>query len=258
MLKGVLACLTLLAVFSLPARASQTEVGAGIFVVNGTHTEQSGARATASLVPAPLLHVIHRAGRFEFQFDAIPPEQALIGGNALGLRSTTLSYLDGTVRFRIAPSTHVGVGEMIYNQESLYKYQWGTLPVSGIYVTGVDTTDRSRIAGLEFSAKQLLRATKNAAFHFAVAYCPSLRGALGTSSRYFWNDGTQTGGRWFATSEFGSQIDAMVDNGVRIHKRTTLHYGVRYVNMSMHFSDGYLADRNVFLVPFIGLSTMLR
>ena len=256
-MKGVILILSLLAACYLPARASQTELGAGIIVVSGTHTEQTGAQARANDVPAPMLHVLHVAGRFEFQLDAIPPSRASINGSVLGLNSTSLSYLDGTIRFSVARATLLGIGQMVYNQESLYGRQFGTLPISGTYVTAVNTTDRSRIVGLEFSVKQSLRTTKRSALSAIVAYAPSLRGVLGASSLYTWNDGTHTGGHWFATSEFGSQIDVLVDNSVRVASRAKLHYGLRYLNMSMHFSDGYLADRNAFFVPFVGWSTTL-
>lgn len=256
-MKGVLACLALLTALTLPCRASETEVGAGILVVNGTHTEQKGDRADANLIPAPLLDVRHRFGRFVFEATVIPPERAPIGANSLGLASTQLSYLDLALRFAVSRQTRIGLGEMLYNQESLYSYRYGLLPIPGAYVTGIRETDRSRIVGAELSVQQLLRASLKSTLTGSVAIAPRLYGSLGVSSKFDWSDGTTTGGKWFATPEFGSQIDVIVQNEVRANKRTTFHYGLRYLNMSMHFANGGLADRNAFLVPFFGWSTRL-
>src|SRR5215469_2964633 len=264
-MKGVLACLALLAIFSLPAGASETEVGGGIIVVNGAHTEQGNARATASLVPAPLLSITHRTGRLEFSLETIPPERAQVSSSRyLALRSTQLSYLNVAARYRVTQQWSVGIGEMIYNQESLYEHDNAPpvlpLPPNAAYLTSFGETDRSRIVGLDFSVVNVMHPSSKTTISTRISLDPSLHGNLGvlrfdnltTGSRNFTSSSS-----WLSVPETGSQFDVLVDAAVRVHKRATFHYGVRYLNMSMHFADGYLDDRNAFFVPFFGWSTTL-
>jgi hypothetical protein len=254
MKKRWLACLALVAALglALPARAGTTEVGVGVILVSGTHTEQTGAKATAGLVPAPLLTLDHRGAHWGFFLEAIPPLGPVqISNNVLGLKSTQLSYLAGSVRFEVSPQTRVGIGEMMYNQQSVYQY--GGIPV-GVLTSTVDT-DRSRIVGAKFELLQSLRTTKKSLLTANVTLAPSLRGALGEQSTYTYEGEGSLSSPWFAVSEAGSQVSGMLENAVRENARLTLHYGVRYINLSMHFSNGALADRNAFVVPFIGVST---
>jgi hypothetical protein len=248
LMKGVITALLLLPACCLPASASPTEVGASLVVVNGVHVEQTGVGARASVVPAPLLNVRQKAGRFEFAFESIPPQRAPLSGS-LGLYSTQLSYFRPSVSYQVTRNTSIGVSELIYNQESLYSYT---------YPSQTDkTTDRSRIVGVDYVLRQTLRRTARSEASLTAMIAPNLRGKLGQFTSIYVAGNVATTFGWLSFPETGSQLDLVGNNDVHINKRTTLHFGVRYLNMVMRFRNGNLADRNAFVVPFFGWSTTL-
>lgn len=247
----------------IAASAGTTEVGGAVIFVHGSHTEQAQplpqySQAVANLVPAPFLLLEHRAGRVTLHLESIPPLGTVpVANNALGLSGVQLSYLGGYLGYALSPRTRIFVGETIFNQQTGYAHTYGSQNVSGIYVTGSHETDRSRVAGAQYGVIETLASSARSSLVATFGVNPHLSANLAQQATYSWNDGSATQTRWFVTPEAGSQIDASLVR--RVFKgRTTFAYGLRYINMTMRFADGTLADRNAFAVPFVGISTTLR
>ena len=260
MIERLLSCFAILiGLLSAVAWADPVEVGGSLLLVSGAHVEQTGAKASATLIPAPLLVVRQRWNHVEIELESIPPlGPQRIGANGLGLRSTALSYFDGTLRHDVSPGTQLGVGEIVYNQQSIYQSTTGPFPLNGggTFSSTTTNTDRSRIVGAMFGAEHVFARGVRSRFIASVAFSPSLHGVLGGQEHYVSNDANYTG-PWSAVSETGSQIAAIAQADVHANRRVTVHYGVRYLNMVMRFTGGQLADRNGFIVPFAGLTTAL-
>ena len=247
-MKCLLAILALMfAIVPLRAPASPAQLGLDVVFVNGTHHESHGD-VRASGVPAPMLRLTKDSGRFEFFVEGIPPMGGIpVSGTSLGVNSVQLTYLDMAARYRVLPATLVGIGETIYNQQTGY-----TSVFHGFNFTDTTIeTDRSRVVGLELGVLQTLRQTPRSIAELSVAANPYMQGTLGMKFDEMSSDGGSFHGPWVDVPESGSQIQAMLVNSVA-ERRTVFRYGVRYLNLTMHFTDGTLADHNAFFIPFFG------
>ena len=218
------------------ARADQTRVGGALLLVNGTHAER-GATATGVLLPAPMLFIDHASKRWVLHAEGIVgigPQR--VGNSGYGLQSVSLSYVGASARYALTPTTALGIGETLYNQRSIYQE------------SGFNETDSSRLAGAQYLVVQSLRRSTNGALDLTLAYNPHMTANL---FRSFSNVPFE-----IVDAESGTQLDTMLAAHHR-YRHTTLSYGIRYINLTMHFVNGSIADRNTFLMPFIGLSTNL-
>lgn len=236
-----------------PAPAAPTEVGLQAAFANGAHTETAApaggptaySQATANMIPAPFLHLDQPLGRFALRLESIPPLGTIpVAKNGLGLDGVQLSYLGMSARYQVNAQAQIYAGETIYDQQSNYDH--------GTYTE----RDRSRVAGVQYGALvQIHQGTRSRAT-FDVAFNPHMSSNLVQSATFVHANGTsQT--FTITTPEAGSQIYMTLSNVVRAKARTSVEYGVRYLNLTMKFPDGTLADRNAFWVPFVGLSTTI-
>ena len=248
---GILA--SALLVFSglaaIRAIADSTTAGVSIVLVHGQHTEQGGA-ADAPLIPAPVLSVSQRMRRFEFFAEGIPPLRSYpVGTNTLGIQAISLSFAQATARYWNRYGTlGAGVGDTLYNQQTTY-LGWASPTFSnGQY-------DASRVAGARYELLGNLPLAGGRAVEASLAVNPSLHGRAGWTN-YETVSGATTTYALPSASERGSQIEAILQL-CRQTGRLRWRYGVRYLNYVAHFDDGSLADRNVFLMPFIGIDRFL-
>ncbi len=252
--KLLLLCAVVLAIASLSsaALASTTNVGLSAIVVNGLHREMNGT-SSVSAVPAPVLWISHRTGRFTLFGEvtsSLGPTPVSNTGNGFGtgLSSVQLSYLNVLLRYHLNARTEIGLGETVYNQRSTYSNPFSTLPPQ---------IDTSRVVGMRYEIRERLYGTMHSNLTTHLAFNPHLSANLIESQSDGDGDHGDPGiSEPIVTTqpEAGSQIDAALTNSVQ-NKRYTVSYGLRYVNMQMFFQSGELADRNSFVMPFIGVST---
>jgi len=248
----VVACAAFAALSCQCANAAETQAGLDMVIITGTHTE-TFASATGS-APAPLVHVSERIGRFEIAGEGIPPLGNIpVAANDLGLSNVNLSYFNAVIRYRVTDTTAIGIGETLYNQQSTYVTSFETGFGNPALQTEIDS---SRVAGVQYSIVQTLRQSGRSSLTLRFGVNPHLSANLHHAYKL-----TFSGGRIIpiypsptTDSEAGSQIDAELTDVVRIHRTLRLEYGIRYLNMTMLFADKSLADRNAFLIPFVGLS----
>ena len=234
--------------------AAETQAGLDLVVISGTHTE-TFASATGS-APAPLVQVSERIGRFEIAGEGVPPlGNIAVAANALGLNNVNLSYFGSAVRYRVTDTTTIGIGETLYNQQSTYVTNFQSSfgnphPVSQTEI------DSSRVAGVQYSIRQVLRQTGRSSLSVRIGVNPHLSANLHHEFHVNLRDGRSIPEPYlsYTAPEEGSQIDAVLTNAVYVRRTLRLEYGIRYLNMTMLFADKSLADRNAFLIPFVGLS----
>jgi hypothetical protein len=267
---------------ALPARATQIDLGVTAALASGTHQEQSG-RSTVPLIPVPLLTLRIPMQRFEIFAEGVPPIGPVpYRGVMQGIsQSTLLSYMNASLRYRVAPHLSVGVGETIYNQSTTYSrrivthgFMYSCQPFSGCTSTPVTFTnettqvDSSHVPGMRFEVLGNWPAGKNSWLSAGFAVTPSMHAVVRTSE---WSQGwispapplpLPVPGRGpyrlgFNAPETGSQVDGSIAAGRRFGPYSIV-YGLRYINYLARFNrDGSLADRNTLLLPFVGFERTL-
>lgn len=238
--------------FAAPAGA-QTEVGGALVVVHGAHTESNG-RATGAAIPAPLFYLKHRLGRVTFRAEGIPPIARLrVLNSSIGLNSIELSYVSGALSYLITPRTSLGIGQTIYNQETTYNFGGSSMGQSTVRV---GETDRSRATGMQYSLEGVVARWSRSSVVARLSMNPRMTGIIGQRLDFTQPGAPVTYTPWRAESENGSQVDAALTANVQ-RRRLQIGYGVRYLNLIMRFSDGALADRNAFVIPFVSVGTVL-
>ena len=248
---GALCACLLVAVAQAPAFADtgQTSAGLDVIFVHGQHAERTGSVETP-LVPAPILRVSHRTGRVELIVEAIPPLGTYpIHDNVLGMQDIALSYGEGDLRYwNRSGRFALGIGETLYNQRTHYVNFSSPQLTLGEY-------DASRVTGAQYEAVERVPIRPNDVLEATLQINPSLHGRLTWTEYSTSASGTHSfdiGPGW----ESGSQAEA----ALQLEHRTgpwVFRYGLRYLNYVAHFNDGVLADRNTFLMPFVGASRNL-
>ncbi len=226
-----------------------TTAGLSIVVVHGQHAEQGGT-ATAPLIPAPLIQASHRSGRFEIVAEGIPPLRSFpVGNNGLGLQNIALSYLSGSLRYWNKAGTFAaGIGETLYNQRTEYLGYVSPVFTEGQY-------DKSRVAGSLYEIVNRLPLRGGSVLETWLAYNPALHGHMTWTN--FQTDRNGTFDQELLPDwERGSQIQAQVEIE-RPAGPFTVSYGVRYLNYQANFNGGFFADRNTFVMPFVGFTRRL-
>ena len=247
-MKTLLGCSALfLVAFALarPAAAATTRIELRALIVSGSHVE-SGATSTVSSAPAPMLRVTTSEKRWSLfaEFASSLGRTPIIssGGFNSGPNSIKLSYLNTALRYRVNAMTSIGIGETVFNQESIY-------PPNGFF--GEPNAQASRVVGMRYEIRSVIYSTLHSRWHAELALNPHLTANLVEYEAT--NDADGDEGVRFSTPELGSQVDASLSNRVR-NRRYSLTYGIRYVNLSMLFPYHQLADRDALVIPFIGIA----
>uniref|UniRef100_E6Q289 Uncharacterized protein n=1 Tax=mine drainage metagenome TaxID=410659 RepID=E6Q289_9ZZZZ len=255
---AALLCVLAFALFSArDASAGVTRVSVGATAIIGTHREFQPVKVTGAAV-VPAFRVSHRDGRFTLFGEGVSTLGPIaVSGVSNSLQSVDLSYLNFVLRYHLSRSMTFGVGETIYNQLSTYQFNFGAIspPPNFVYVFGSITRQRTRTVGARFELRDALYRSKRAHLEALFAVNPRLTARWTNSGVYLYSNGTSAAvaGPTISLPESGSQIDASIQNSVREH-HYTLVYGIRYTNLSMFLPYHLLADRNAFVIPFIGIA----
>ena len=246
--KTLLRCSALfLVVFALagPVAAATTRVELRALLVSGTHAE-TGSTSTIVLLPAPLLRITTSEKRWAIAAEGASsfghhPVTTSVGFNS-GPNNIDVSYLNAAVRYRINEMVTLGIGETVYNQNSLY---------NGPGLFGEPFAQASRIVGTRFELRSKIYSTPHSRWHADLAVNPSLSANLVQYEAT--NDADGDEGIRLSAPEFGSQVDASISNRVD-NRRYSLTYGFRYINLTMFYSNDRLADRESVIAPFVGIA----
>jgi hypothetical protein len=241
------------------AARADTEIGFTGALFFGSHIEAGASTAIAGL-PAPLLFVKQRTRRVEIYAEGLSTLGQIVFRNPVPAspQSTTLSYLRASLRYYTANGRYyAGIGVVDINQRTLYVPTTTTL--SGYVGTGTET-DASHLAGAryEVGASLPFRSTRVAVNFSAV---PNLQATLtqsliGAAVPILSPGVPFTFDASTISPEHGSEVDMSVTVEHRF-RHSVLGYGLRNINYSAKFSNGNLADRNVFLIPFVSLAWRL-
>ncbi|MBV9271539.1 MAG: hypothetical protein JO165_10610 [Candidatus Eremiobacteraeota bacterium] len=232
-------------IFALPATARADGVSAGITITatHGTHEEANQTVITAPLIPAPILNAGLKHNHVELSAEGLPPIGPIhVENDGQGLRGVRLGYADTSLRFWDSQEkVAFGIGESLYVQRSMY------------FITPFRTeVDASRVVGGRYEIVGIERLGQTIRFVSSVAVNPRLHAVL---THTF--EGPDSA-HWYSPHhpESGSQVD-IASRIERSRGRATIAFGVRYLNLNMKFDDGSLADRNVFVMPFVSFSTVI-
>lgn len=109
----------LAALVPVGARADDLALGVEIFGGNEAHVESNN---NASVwYPIPLAVLDAHVNRFEITGEWLPLPSIPISNSTNGIRSITLNYLDGSVRYWVSPNRWaLGIGETLWNPQTEY------------------------------------------------------------------------------------------------------------------------------------------
>ncbi len=249
----------------VPARAGETTVGVTLDATIGVHTEPRDGTTTLPLLPIPFFSIEHREGRFSIFLEGVPPigPVAIQQSASAQTVTTRISMFDGALRYALPGSrVWVGIGESVINQSTDYRYMFSE-PSGGYTVTILnDEVQTSRVVGARFEIGADLWHNAHQRLDVSVAASPHMHAMLVDQdlNSVTTTDPSQRGG--FGTVTFEEpETASLVDAQARwswTHGRSTLGAGLRYINHVSIFDNVHaVADRNRFLLPFLGWSTKL-
>ncbi|MGA8841818.1 MAG: hypothetical protein WB491_15120 [Candidatus Aquilonibacter sp.] len=203
-------------------RADDLALGFEVFGGNEAHVESNNNASV--YYPVPLAVLDAHLNRFEITGEWLPLPSIPLSTSPNGIHSITLNYLDGSVRYWVAPNRWAfGIGETLWNQQTEYLYT----PV--VY-------DASRGVGARYEIVNSIPLHTGVALQTSVAAAPTIHAIL---SYTYGTPGYSSA----PISEQESQIDVQVAV-VQSIKRWRLKYGLRYMNLTAKFANGSFADAN--------------
>lgn len=243
-------CVALLAVLlPCPSLArDETTVGITINGTSGEHVEPSGVDSVPFL-PLPIFEADYEHRRVALHLEGVPPIGPVsFSGRVFGQNSqVSLSYLSGDVSVILPGNRYsFGIGETVLNQQTDYprRHETQTSRVVGAryIVRGLlYTSDRQRLEA-SFAFSRRVHAVQRTVFRFQelVGSGPAIPRSVA-----------------FEEPEHASLVDTSLRWSIR-HERWTFLYGLRYINYAAAYDkNNSLADRNHFLMPFIGFERRL-
>jgi hypothetical protein len=184
--------------------------------------------------------------RFAIFAEGVPPIGPVSYADGRGTtQATKISYMTLEGRWHLPGDRFtIGAGSTLVNQATFYsRFD----PVS---------EQSSRVAGFRISAQARVENTLRATTDFTAAFSPSMHGIQHSYFRFPAISCTPTKGcRTFTSaddSELASFVDLQAAHGRRFG-HYTLRYGLRYINYSAKYPDGWAADRERLIMPFVGV-----
>lgn len=247
-----LLCLAVLSSSPSFAFADAPSVGVDLNLVIG-HQKQSSQQNTAlPNVPVPMFSLRIPEKRFALFAEGVPPiGPVTYGDGASNTQATKISYMLGEAQYRLPGDRFTfGVGTTLVNQATFYNRRYTLV-----------NEQSSRVAGLRFSFAARVENRIGASTELSVGVSPSMHGLQYSRFAYPLKACRPFRGcttlRGVDDAEYASLVDVRAARGQRFG-RYTLRYGVRYINYSARFPNGWAADRERLVMPFVGLQVPLR
>jgi len=185
------------------------------------------------------------------------------GTDAQAALATRLSILNTTLRQFLTPSLFVGIGQTTYNQRTFYDAIAQTTLVRTL-------SQESRVTGLRIEAGMDRPVSASTSARMVIAFNPVMHGLQYSTVTTRRRNCTIVGTpgipacptREITDPERSAQADLSVSFTRRTHFGE-LVYGIRYLDYVARYSeagtpgDGALADRNVGIMPLLGLRVRL-
>lgn len=247
------AALVFLALFNAaPALADSPTVGVNVNLILGRQQQSSSKSTSLPTVPLPAFSAKIPIGRFAISAEGVPPIGPVSYADGRGsTQATKISYMTMEGRFRLPGGRLTfGAGTALVNQATYYSR---FTPVS---------EQSSRVAGFRFSATALLEQSLHAQTQVTAAFSPAMHGVQHSYFRFprfvcYPSKKYCRGVTDVDDAESASLVDLQASR-VQRFGRYGLRYGLRYINYSAKYPDGFAADRERFVMPFVGMEFSIR
>ncbi len=266
MQKRVFCCfiLSLLSAAPSAAVADAPSIGVDLNVVVGRQRQSSQNSTSLPTIPVPMFSVRIPVKRFAIFAEGVPPIGPVSYRDGNGsTQATKINYMLAEARYRLPGDRFAaGIGTTLVNQATFYNRPFVMV-----------TEQSSRVAGFRFSLLAKLENRLNATTEVSIGISPSMHGLQYSHFRFpfekcpvapigpgfvgYVQTGPCTAVHGVDDAEYASLVDLRATRGQRFG-RYTLRYGLRYINYSARFPDGWAADRERLIMPFAGVEVPLR
>ena len=243
-------CIGLIVVFcpGTCVAGDETSVGITINGTSGEHIERSGVDSVP-FFPVPIFQADHQHRRLRLHVEGVPPLGPVsLSGRVFGQNSqVTLSYLSGDLSLTLPANRYsFGIGGTVINQQTDYARR--------------RETQTSRVVGARYILRGVVNEDGREQLEASFAFSPRVHAVQRTVFRFqeFVPGGPPIQrSLTFEDPEHASLVDTSLRWSVR-HARWSFLYGLRYINYAAAYArNNALADRNHFLMPFIGFERRL-
>jgi hypothetical protein len=204
--------------------AGEAEVGIAVGPLLGVH-EEPGEISHVPPLPIPIVDASYRNGPVALASEGFPFALPIQSTNAVQSLDTHLGFFDVMARGYVDRAVHVAVGELVYNQRTLY------VPPGN--------ADISRVAGVRYEVG--VDVLPHHALHASFDIAPNLWGRFAVVAP---DGAVATASERGSQTEFRLWYEHQLGHG-------SLSYGVWYVDYGARFIDGETADRNAGAIPFV-------
>lgn len=212
---------------SAPALADDISIGLSAVPGWVYHVESGGANRASSLGFIPLADLDARVHNVEIHGEWTGPLPSVgIASGPTGIQSIRLNYFDAAARYWVNPRIGVGIGQLLWNQQTTY---------NDIGPTATEY-DASRGAGMRYEVLGNVP-WHGGYFQATVAAMPHIHALLS----WTFDPGTIVRA---PQSEQEAQVDSSLTYYFAPHDRWQFSLGARYLNMTAKFDDGSFADAN--------------
>lgn len=241
------------------AFADAPSAGVDLNLVIGHQKQSSQNTATLPNVPVPMFSLRIPVKRFGIFAEGVPPIGPVTYGDGDGnTQATKISYMVGEAQYRLPGDRFtLGLGTTLVNQATYYHRPYPMVDEQS-----------SRVAGFRFSFAAKIENSIGASTELSVGVSPSMHGLQYSRFTYpltvcrpfpvpFGPPPGCTKLRGVNDAEYAALVDVRATRAQRFG-RYTFRYGVRYINYSARFPNGWAADRERLIMPFAGLEVPLR
>lgn len=261
MQKRVLLSLIAALLYASPsfAFADAPSAGVDLNLVIGHQKQSSQTSTTLPNVPVPMFSLRIPVKRFAIFAEGVPPIGPVTYGEGGGnTQATKISYMLGEAQYRLPGDRFtVGIGTTLVNQATYYNRPYMMV-----------NEQSSRVAGLRVSLGARLENSLNASTDLSIGLSPSMHGLQYSRFTHPFALCHMPGSMLLPPprctlvhgvndAEYASLVDLRATRGQRFG-RLTLRYGLRYINYSARFPNGWAADRERLIMPFAGVQVPLR
>jgi len=250
---GAFAAIVLaLATTGIARAGDRPSIGITLNATIGSHQESTGTERVP-LLPLPLFDLRVPFRHFEAEVEGVPAfgPVGYDSGITSAVRTTRISYMFGTLRYRIPNSPwSAGLGAILYNQSTVTTQTFLTACPGGCSgPSSITETDASRVGGLRYEVGYTASLSPLRSLALSIGITPVMHASIHEDIEPFHD--------MFVAPETASQVDGQLRFAMQA-RNLTWAYGLRYINYLAHFdSNGALSDRNTLVMPFAGVSFLL-